>query len=251
MRYLAAALVLVSAIGATGSTPVRHLVYDFTWGVSNTTEVHNSGMSQGGGGSPTGMNGGADASGISQQQSGTSDKGTIDVDVMGEQADKGLIVHISETAQGRRSAPPATCVVFGNTTIVCESDKKINAEELTLLRFLAGTFVDPNNLDSKQHWQVSQGDAHYTTTADYTITSNKDGIMTIDETRHVKDTSGARPLESEINTTIGYDFNRTIPTSVNEYSIARSEQAEQYITLKTQTVLTLKSDSLPAASPAP
>jgi hypothetical protein len=70
--------------------------------------------------------------------------------------------------------------------------------------------------------------------------------MTIDEVRVVTE-SGAKPETTNVNATIGYDFKKTVPTSVTEYAIMRSEQGEQYNTVKTQTILTLQSDSMTAA----
>lgn len=251
--FVIVALALASTLPAravTTSPTTRHLVYSFTWGTTNNTEVHTSGMSD----SASGMSGsgggtlvapptsGGVASGIASYGGGTDDKGTITVDVVREQPDNGLVLSITETAQSRRSAPTATCVVYGDTTVVCDSNKKINAEELTLLRFLGSNFVDPNALDAKRHWQTQQHGSSYSATADFTISTNANGIMRIDESSVAKDT-GARPQSSDVTGTIGYDFGRTIPTSIDEYSIIRSEQGEQYQTVKTQTVLQLQSDS--------
>ncbi|HKU82295.1 MAG TPA: hypothetical protein VJP76_09020, partial [Candidatus Tumulicola sp.] len=111
------------------------------------------------------------------------------------------------------------------------------------LRLLGSNFVDPNGIDAKQHWQDSQRNPNSTATWDFTIAKNAAGLMTIDETGTLRDTSGARPQTSEITGTVGYDFNRTLPTSVDEYSILHSEQGERYETVKTETVLRLQSDS--------
>jgi co-chaperonin GroES (HSP10) len=222
--------------------PVRHLVYSFTWGTTNNTETHVSGMQDSG--NAMGSMGGS-ASGVVNESAGTSEKGTITVDVLREQPDRGLVVSISEQARDVRSAVAATCVVFGNTTVVCDQSAKINAEELTLLRFLGANFVDPNQLDAKQHWQVSQGDNDYVTTANYTIGSNAAGIMKISEDRIVKE---SKSKTNTIETQILYDFNRQIPTAITEYSIERRESGEQYTTFKTETVLDLQSDSLAGKS---
>jgi hypothetical protein len=243
---LVAALFPISAFAQTSAAaPQRHLVYSFTWGVSNDTQMHTSGMGSEGMADPggAGIAGASNsASGMVDYTGGNSDKGTITVDVTREQPDSGLVVSVSEQGQDTRKAPPATCVVYSDTTIVCDPNKRVNAEELTLLRFLGAHFVDPNNLDSKQHWRVEREGA-ISTTADYTIAKNDNGQLTIDEVRVVNE-SGARPLRSDVNTTIGYDFNRTVPTTIDEYMIQRSEQGEQYKTIKSQTVLTLQTDSL-------
>ncbi|HEY1654908.1 MAG TPA: hypothetical protein VGF86_07340 [Candidatus Tumulicola sp.] len=245
-----AAVTLAAAVPAgavTTSPTVRHVVYSFTWGNTSDTEVHTSGMSDssagggGGAGAPPGSSG--NASGIASYGGGTGDKGTISVDFVRQQPDGGLVVSVAEQALERRSAPAATCVVYGDLTVVCDPNKKINAEELTLLRLLGANFVDPNALDAKRHWQRVQTGATTSSVFDFTIAKNANGIMTIDETSTSKDSSGGRPLTTEVNGTIGYDFGRTLPTSIDEYAIVHSEQGEQYQTIKTQTVLRLQSDT--------
>lgn len=230
------------AVTTTKDTPQRHLVYTFTYGVSTDTQMHSSGIATT---TDTGTSG-SNPSGITDYTGGSSDKGTITVDVMHEQPDSGLVVVISEQAQDTRKAAPTTCVVFSDTTLICDPNKKVNAEELTLLRFLGTHFVDPNNLDAKSHWHVER-DGQVTTSADYTISKNANGAMTIDEVRLVKIISSS-PLTTNVNSTIGYDFTKSIPTAVTEYSIERSEQGEKYNTVKSETVLTLQSDSLATAS---
>ncbi|HEY5425021.1 MAG TPA: hypothetical protein VIJ77_00575 [Candidatus Tumulicola sp.] len=230
------------AAAVTSGPQVRHLVYSFTWGTTNDTEVHTSGIGMVG--NPgAGMNGSGSASGTVSSTGGASDKGTITVDVVRVQPDGGLVVSVSEAALERRSAPSATCVAFGDTTVVCDSSKKINAEELALLRFLGSNFIDPNQIDANRHWQERQQSATRSAAADFTIAKNAGGVMTINESSTIRDTSGGRPQTSDVTGTIGYDFGRTIPTSIDEYTILRSEAGEQYQTVKTQTVLQLRSDT--------
>ncbi len=69
--------------------------------------------------------------------------------------------------------------------------------------------------------------------------------MKIDEDRIVNPT---KTETSTINATIGYDFNRQIPTAITEYAIERQERGEQYTTVKTETVLNLQIDSMAAKS---
>jgi hypothetical protein len=246
--FALSALVAVTAGSPPAATPLRHLVYTFTWGTSNNTEVHTSGMGDGSMGS-TGTTAGAptssgSASGMSSFNASVNDKGTITVDVLREQPnDRGLVVTVSEQAQDSRSAVGATCVVFGNTDVICDPNAKITYEELTLLRFLGSNFVDPNQLDAKQHWKVGESNGTYSVSADYTIASNAKGVMKISEDRIVSPTKSET---STVNSTIGYDFNRQIPTAITEYAIERRERGEQYTTTKTETVLSLQTDSMPA-----
>jgi hypothetical protein len=238
---LVAALLPITASAATTMTgsPQRHLVYTFTYGVSTDKQIHSSGMGA------TMGDGSGNPSGMTDYTGGSSDKGSIVVDVVREQPDSGLVVVVSEQGQDTRKAPPSTCVVFGDTTTICDPNQKVTAEELTLLRFLGAHFVDPNNLDAKGHWHVER-DGQTSTIADYTLSKNNNGAMVIDEVRVEKENS-AKPYTANINSTIGYDFNRSIPTSVTEYSIQRSEQGEQYNTVKSETTLSLQSDSMATA----
>ena len=240
-----ATLVLAGASCALGSAPAwaqtpapeRHLVYNFTYGSTGDLETH-------------GSNGYASdthsGSGATRDYRGSiSDKGTITVDVVREQPDKGLIVSISEQAEQTRKADPATCVVYGNTTIICDSSKTVNSEEMTLLRFLGTTFVDPNQIDANRHWKIDQSNSEQALTADYTISRNADGIMSIDESRQVKYYGGASPQTNDISSKIQYDFNRLIPTSVSEFVTRRESQGPgQYMTTTIQTTLNLVSDSM-------
>jgi hypothetical protein len=241
-----ASVVAVTAGAPPSGTPMRHLVYTFTYGTANNTEVHVSGMGDGspGSGAAGAPTASGSASGMSSFNASVSDKGTITVDVLREQPnDHGLVVTVSEQAQDARSAVAATCVVFGNTDVICDPNAKINYEELTLLRFLGANFIDPNQLDAKQHWKVGESNGTYSVSADYTIASNANGVMKINEDRIVSPTKSET---STINSTIGYDFNRQVPTAITEYSIERHERGEQYTTVKTETVLSLQTDSMAA-----
>jgi len=72
--------------------------------------------------------------------------------------------------------------------------------------------------------------------------------MTIDENRIIRQQQ-PQISTTDVTTTIGYDFGRTVPTSIDEYAIERSQAGMgQYNTVKTQTILQLRSDSKTAGS---
>ncbi len=133
--------------------------------------------------------------------------------------------------------------MFGNTNVICDSNGKVNAEELALARLLGPAFVDPTQLDAKQHWQVRQNAPEFTTVSDFVIAQNAAGVMKILETRTVAGTT-TRSYTRNITATIDYDFNKTIPTSLSEDVVERSQGVNQYQTVKSQTTLQLESDSL-------
>jgi hypothetical protein len=234
LAALALGLVLPLEALPAASKPTRHLVYTFTWGSTTDLQMQSSGMTE---------HGGTSGSGTSDFGGGNQDKGTITVDVMREQPDRGLVLSVSEQAQGERSAPPTTCVVFGNTNVICDSSGKVNVEELSLVRLLGPTFVDPAQIDAKQHWRVQENAPDVSTVSDFTIEANAGGVLKIAETRTVTG-NGSRPYTREVTSAIGYDINRTIPTSVTEDSTERSERSNEYQTIKSQTSLQLQADSL-------
>jgi hypothetical protein len=183
-------------------------------------------------------------SGISNYTGNLTDKGTMTVDIIGQESDGGLVVKISEQGETIRRAAPATCVVYGNTNVLCDPSKTVYSEEYTLLRFLGPKFVDPGQIDADKQWSFSQNKADETIAAKYTLDANANGMMQIGETRTIKE-SGAGHLETDLSSKIGYDFNRSVPVSIEEY-------AQQYTdagiggTQRTiyQTTLKLQSDSM-------
>lgn len=234
------ALTAGPALAVTVSPQMRHLVYSFTWGTQTSREVLTSGI---GGGDPVKESGMSGSSGVADFTGGIGDQGTISVDIVSQQPDRGTVIKVSEQAQKTRSTPPVTCVVYPTTGVICDPNLTVNPEEMALIRFLAPAFVDPDRLDAARHWKIEDSTGQYSLVSNFTIAKNENGIMTIDENRVIKQ---QQPEVSTIdaNTTIGYDFGRSVPTSVNEYTIERSQGSMgEYDTVKTQTVLRLQSDS--------
>ncbi len=194
-------------------------------------------------GGATSISGGTN--GISHYGGTLTDKGTITVDLVKEQPDGAMVVMVSEQGQNVRRAPPAECVVYGNTHVICDSSKTVYTEEYTLLRFLGGNFVDPSQLDAAKHWQIVQNNGDGTdVSADYTINNNNNGVMKIGESRKVKD-QGAGHLTTNIETNIGYDFSRLVPTSVEEYATQRTDAGLKGNSTTTyQTTLNLITDTI-------
>ncbi|HEX4012321.1 MAG TPA: hypothetical protein VHX17_00370 [Candidatus Cybelea sp.] len=233
MRYFYGAAFALSlaawAIAARADAPpLRHLVYSFTYESRQHGNVPND----------------AGSSGARTYNGTLDDQGTMTVDVLREAQDRGLVVLVSEQGQGPRRADPATCAVYGNTTVVCEPKKIVNAEELTLLRFLGANFFDPSALDAKQSWSVSDKKGGTTMAATYTVTSNTNGVMKISETRHVESTAQGS-ITVDTQTKIDYDFNRLLPTAIDEYATEDQHSGVIGVSQTTyQTTYTLVSDSM-------
>jgi hypothetical protein len=218
------------------------LVYNFTYSskqsiqardASDSAESINTGALAGG------------SNGISHYSGALDDKGTMTVQVVGTEQDGGLVVNISEAGQQTRRAPAATCVVYGNTRVICDPNKTVYTEEYTLLRFLGAKFVDPNQLDADKHWAATGlGGPSLTVLADYTINGNNNGQMQIGEKRIVK-AYGVGHLTTDVETKIGYDFDRSLPISVNEYAAQYTDGGlKGTSTTIYQTTLQLVSDTV-------
>jgi hypothetical protein len=163
---------------------------------------------------------------------------------LGKQSDGGLIVSISEAGQQTRRAPAATCVVYGNTHVICDPNKTVYTEEYTLLRFLGQNFVDPANIDAKRHWQVVQDSPTMKVTADYVIGPTTSSDVQISETRKIV-TPGQSNVTTDVETKIGYDMSRIVPTNVAEYVTQRQDRGVSGMaTTIYQTTLQLVSDTM-------
>jgi hypothetical protein len=211
--------------------PLRHLVYSFTY----ESRQH---------GAPSNDPG---TSGASSYTGKLDDMGTMTVDVLREAPDRGLVVVISEQGQGARRSTATTCAVYGNTTVLCDKAKAMNSEEYTLLRFLGVTFFDPTLLDAKQHWSVGQQADRLKMSADYVVSSSGDP-MTIEETRHVEDTSTGS-ITVDTQTKLVYSPKRLLPLEIDEYATEEQHSGVIGVSSTTyQTTFKLVSDSM--AKPA-
>lgn len=217
---------------ANSPAPIRHLVYRFTYGTTSDLEIQSSGI-------------GTSGSGIADDRGGTSDQGTITVDVMREDASKGLVVKISEQAQGSRSAKPATCVVYGTTATVCDPNAIVRSEEIAVLRLLGSNFVDPAKIDSKQQWSVEASSGKFDNKSKFTLAKNDAGLMTITEQRSNTEQIGGRNTSATTSATIGYDYPKQVMTSLNQFTQSREPRGQnQYMTSTTQITAKLQSDSM-------
>jgi hypothetical protein len=206
-----AAVLLLPSEARADTTPVTTLVYNFTYSTNQNVTARDSSTSA----EDVHVDALAGGSnGISHYSGSLSDKGTMTVQVIGKQQDEGLILTISETGQQTRRAPAATCVVYGNTRVICDPNKTVYSEEYTLLRFLGQNFVDPANIDAKRHWQITQDSPNLSITADYVIGPTTTSDVQVSEARKIRQ-SGGGSLTTDIQTKIGYDMSRTVPTTVD------------------------------------
>jgi len=234
---------MLSAQPALAVTSSSQLVYSFSYGSEQNIAARDASDNAETVDSASGsLNGGSN--GISHYHGSLSDKGTMTVQIVREQSDGGLILSISEQGETTRRAPPATCVVYGNTSVICDPNKTVYPEEYTLLRFLGPNFVDPSQLDAARHWTISQPNGTQSVKADYTINANNGGLMQIGEHREIGPASG-KGNSTDVQTKIGYDFSRAVPTSVDEYVTQRVDSGiSGTSTTVYQTTLTLSSSTV-------
>ncbi|HVR46271.1 MAG TPA: hypothetical protein VMT95_06505 [Candidatus Binatia bacterium] len=237
-------LSLAPLTAGADTTSMGTLVYNFSYSAQQKVTARDSANPV----ENTDPNGtlaaGTTNNGMSHYAGELNDKGTMTVDVVRQQPDGALVVMISEQGENIRRAPAAECVVYGNTNVICDPNKTVYTEEYTLLRFLGGNFVDPNALDAQRHWQVVQNTPTLAVKADYTITSNTNGVMQIGETRSLRSPKGGS-LTTDIQSKIGYDFKRSVPMMVDEYVTQRHDDGVVGTsTTIYQTTLNLVSDTM-------
>jgi hypothetical protein len=221
---------------------MRHLAYSFDITITSELTVQSSGIDEAGGG----------GSGVTHYGAGNTDKGTITVDIMGVQPDTGLIVSIAEQGRGNRSAEPATCIVYGIGSVVCDPNAKVNEEEMSLLRVLGRNFVNTATIDAKRHWQNVANGAGGKEVNDYTISSdNHDGLLGIDFQR-VLTVEGASGYRADTHGSLSYNEKLSVPTQVKEDTVTRTHVGQgQDNRVEQQLTLNLTTDSLAQAGTTP
>ncbi|HEY8322465.1 MAG TPA: hypothetical protein VIG46_11815 [Candidatus Baltobacteraceae bacterium] len=230
---MALALAPVVALAAAGgpAKPLRHLAYSFTYTETSDRTQHDSGI-------------GGPASGMADSKSGSSDKGEILVDIMGAAKDASLVVSISEKARDTRSAAPVTCAAFSNTNVICENGKKVNDEELAVLRLLGAKFINTDLIDEKNHWNFGWTSDQLDRSVDFTVNANDNNMLKITEAR-VEKVKGAQGYTATLDGKITYNLTKVVPVAIDEDTTTRqSIGMGDYDTARTQISLTLESDSL-------
>lgn len=244
--FALAALVMTTPVISSADTAVQQLTYNFTYSSNQHITARDSANSAQDYTAPANQ-GTTQAyqatTGISDYGGSLSDKGTMTVQLLAKQQDGGLIVTISENGENTRRARAATCVVYGNTKVICDPNKTVYTEEYTLLRFLGQNFIDASNLDAHRHWQIVQDSPTMNVSADYTLGPTTSTDVSVNETRKIRQ-SGGGSLTTDGQTKIGYDMSRNLPTAVDEYVTQRHDNGVQGTTTTIyQTTLTLASDA--------
>ena len=168
--------------------------------------------------------------------------GTIAVEVMREESDGGLVLRVSEPAPQNPSggdASGATCVAFGDTTVVCDPNRAVSPEAAALLELLGKNFVDAARIDAARHWRVVTAGG-YATTADFTIEGSAGTKLAIAE-QAVREQPGSQE-KIEVTASIVYDAARSLPLSIDESTVERSARGDVVSeTISSHTTLTLAS----------
>jgi hypothetical protein len=160
--------------------------------------------------------------------------GTIAVEVVRQEADGGLVLRISEPAP--ISSDAQTCVVFGDTTVVCDASHPVSPEAQTLLQFMGSNFIDAARLDARRHWRLDPAGSNGTV-ADYTIARTAGNEVDVAETGVL---APAGSPKTEIAASIAYDTARSLPLSVDESTLEREQRGVILETVTTHVVLSLK-----------
>ena len=246
-RFLIGAVLtamLSTPLAARADSTMGQLVYAFTWSSNQAVTARDSANPAQAYGAPNANgNDPIQSNGMSHYVGSLSDKGTMTVQLLQQQPDGALVVMISEQGENIRRAPPAECVVYANTNVLCDPNKTVYTEEYTLLRFLGRPFVDAK-ADPNHQWVIQQNSGGVNVQANYTVNSNDNGKMQISETRSIRSASGGS-LTTDVQSKIGYDAAQSVPTSVNEYTQQRHDNGVVGTTTTIyQTTLNLVSNSV-------
>ena len=243
-RFLIGAVLtamLSAPVAARADSTMGQLVYAFTWSSNQNVTARDSANPVENPDPVGNLSGGTNN--MNHYVGSLNDKGTITVQLLAQQPDGALVVMISEQGQNIRRAPPAECVVYANTNVLCDPNKTVYTEEYTLLRFLGRPFVDAK-ADPNHQWVIQQNSGGVNVQANYTVNSNDNGKMQISESRSIRAASGGS-LTTDVQSKIGYNATQSVPTSVNEYTQQRHDNGVVGTTTTIyQTTLNLVSNSI-------
>ncbi|MFN2449380.1 MAG: hypothetical protein ABR508_06270 [Candidatus Baltobacteraceae bacterium] len=218
---------VLAAVVQTGNVkPIRSMLFAF----------HASGQTEGishYGGIETGL------PGVSTNYSLGGYDGTIAVDVLALGPEKSLVLRITQSVPLAHSldVPAGECAVYPDGQVKFDPGAvKFSTPELTLTRFLGRTFVNADAMDDKNHWAVDLATGRVNVRSDFTVTSNNNGVVSIDEKRVLKDGND----ESDTTGRISYDIKRMVPLSIHEESVEIYGSGS----VRTGVDYTLKADSL-------
>lgn len=232
------------ARGADGK-PIRHLEYRFAVALNAEMTTHDSGIYNGrarGGPAPLPVA----ASGINHRAASGGSSGIITVDVDSVLTDGGLGVTIAERFPAGQRVPPAACVTYGSTYVLCDTSKQVTSEEIELLRFLGRNFADEGLLDVNRHWQYRQQTGQLSETTDYIIRNDDAGTLSIELTRTTSSPAGG--VDASSDGRVIYSRLRSLPTELKLRTVSRTEGGPGTSNrTQMQLDLTLLSDSMGVA----
>jgi hypothetical protein len=163
--------------------------------------------------------------------------GNVTVGVLREEPDGGLVLRVTESDSTAASPKTTTCVAFGDTTVVCDPNVQTGPELPVLMALMGKRFFDPARLDSDRHWHVqSQGSTE--NVADYRIVNVRGSLVDIDEDAvRSEASSNWKTLTKAV---IEYDAARSLPTSIDESTVRRSQTGIVYETAETHVTFALE-----------
>lgn len=189
---------------APETKPLRHLEYAFT--------VHREGL---GGAEFNGNYELAEFNGAGLTGDGGS--GTMSVDVLSIAPDGALVARISEWVKGDLRAREAyTCMVYGNTTVLCPSVPAPSQAQWVLLSYLGRQFVDGSPWDAQQHWKHTKNTGRYDLVEDFSLLPGSDDKRAlIREAKVVSVHNGGYSKQRE-DVMITYDRAMELPDTIHD-----------------------------------
>ena len=178
--------------------------------------------------------------GVGSALGGGGREGKIAVDVVGFAGDGALIVAINESLRAEpRPRERFTCTVYGDGHVMCPmADGPLSDAENLLLSLLGRGFIDPQALDSDNHWRREYDGRQVTVVTDYTMTDTGNGPVII--VKHAKVMSHANTVgDSEEIGKIIYDRSLSVPDSVHDTVYERFSDGSLFTTID----VTLTADS--------
>jgi hypothetical protein len=165
-------------------------------------------------------------------------------DVVAATGDNGLVVDITENGPERHAALTRVGIRADGELAYLAAGQPLNEEQIVLLRFLARSYIGPEDHSVGATWSVENSSANFKSTTKFSVTAVRapdDEDLDLDESFQF---TGARGYTGVRHGKVSYDPSKLVLHKAVIQSTTRAQQSmQQYTTVVVSMTFTLKEDS--------
>jgi hypothetical protein len=147
---------------------LRHLVYNFSIGITDVVESHIEGNSSGGSYTDANASSAVNAGRTTKQSADTRRTGQIIIDVVAATADYGLVVDITQVSTDK-NVPLTRVAIAADGTLGYNPNAGLTQEEAAILKLLGRNVIGSAQHTKGETWDIPQTANGYTEKMTYSV----------------------------------------------------------------------------------